>query len=852
MFQDLRFGIRMLTRNPGFALVAVLSLALGIGANTAIFSVLNATLHRLRPYPKDPDRVFMMILIDMKEGDLGGPQTLTNYLYWRDHNQVFEHLAAIKPGSFILTGGEKPERISGGYVSANFFSSIGVQAVLGRTFLPEENQPGSEHVCVLSDGLWKRRFSSDPNLIGKMLTLNGEGFTVVGILPSDFSGKIRGSVAPELWAPIVFAGKNLSQRVGMISRLKPNVTLELARLNIYLLSVGLKAQYPEPESSAEEPPEVDYRSDGKIPRPDQKNGWIVDFFPLNYRLGEYWENALYLLQGAVCFVLLIACANVANLLLARGAARQEEIAVRLALGATRLRLIRQFFTEGLLLAMVGSGFGLLLAVFGCGLLATFLPNNTPGLFEYVQKGIALNTRVLGFTSISALLAAMVFGLAPALRASKPNLQEALKEGGRSSTESFGLHRGRSLLVIFEIATALVLLIGAGLMIKSFLRLKGPYSDLDPQNVMITEITLDNRRYGNLVQINLYWEDLLQRIANLPGVRSVGAVANLLGDMPWMTWVGVTVEGHPTLRVPHRGAHCNPITFDYLQTMRIPLLKGRYFTERDMKPAPAVAIVNESFVKHFFTKDEDPIGKEIRIIEVADPSLEADATPGSSLRDGGYSIVGVVKDLKSNWEIEEHAEHEMYFPYIQSPEVFKRPMRRINFVVRTDSAPLRLVGAIRRTISAVDKDQPMSNPVILEQMDSDSLLPQRSLAVLIGIFALVAVGLASVGIYGVMAYFVTRRTHEIGIRMALGAGPHDVHWLVLCQGLKMTLIGLAIGLVAAFNLTKLLSSYIFGVSPTDAATFAVVSLLLAAVALLACYLPAHRATKVDPMIALRTE
>jgi putative ABC transport system permease protein len=406
--------------------------------------------------------------------------------------------------------------------------------------------------------------------------------------------------------------------------------------------------------------------------------------------------------------------------------------------------------------------------------------------------------------------------------------------------------------MFGIATALVLLIGAGLMINSFLRLKGPYAGLDPQNVMITEITLDDKRYSGFAQIHLYWEDLLQRIRNLPGVRSVAAVANLLGDMWWMTYVGVTVEGHPTLRIPHRGAHCNPITLDYLQTMRIPLRKGRYFTEQDMKPAPAVAIVNESFVKHFFAKDEDPIGKEIRIIEVEDRSLKADATPGTSLGDVGYSIIGVVKDLKSNWEIDENAEHEIYFPYTQGPAVFKRPMRRLNLVVRTDSAPLSLVGAIRKTISALDKDQPMSNPVILERMDSDSLMPQRSLAVLIGIFALVAVGLASIGIYGVMSYFVTRRIHEIGIRMALGAQPHEVHWLVLRQGLKLTLIGLALGLVAALNLTKLLSSYIFGISPTDPGTFAIVSVVLTMVGLLASYIPARKATKVDPMVAFRSE
>ncbi|PYV87219.1 MAG: hypothetical protein DMG05_18035 [Acidobacteria bacterium] len=836
----------------------------------SIFSVLSATLLRERPYPKDPDRVFWMILIDLKKGMLA-PQILSNYLYWRDHNQVFEHLAAWRPGTFILMGGEKPERITGAYVSANYFWSVGVQAVLGRTFLPEENHPGSEPVCVLSNGLWKRRFGSDPNIMGRRLTLNGEGFTVVGILPPDFSGRVRDSQAMELWVPMVFEGKNLSQRVGMISRLKPNATLQQARLNMDLLNLSLKEQYPErmdgpvyvldgAADPSEEAPEVpQYRSDGKIPRADRKGGWVVDFFPLNPGADDYWQNAFYLLQCAVGLVLLIACANVANLLLARGAVRQEEIAVRIALGAGRLRLIRQFFTEGLLLALMGGGLGLVLAVFGCNFLAAVMLSNTPGLFEYVQRGIALNTRVLGFTSVSALLATVVFGLAPALRASNPDLQQALKAGGRSSTEGFGLLRGRSLLVTLEIATALVLLIGTGLMIKSFLRFKGPYSDLEPENVVITEITLDNNRYGTLAQINLYWEALLERMVHLPGVRSAGAVANLLGDMSWMNYVGVTVD-HPTLpvrdrrsRVPTGGApHCNPITSDYLQTMRIPLHKGRYFSEQDMKPAPAVAIVNESFVKHFFAKDEDPLGKEIRITHVADSSLLADATPGTSLSDVPYSIVGVVKDLKSNWEFEQDAKSEMYFPYVQTLEAFKRPMRRINIVVRADSAPLRLVGAIRKTVSAIDADQPIGLPVTLEQLDSESVASQKTLTFLAGIFAAMATGLASIGIYGVMAYFVARRTREIGIRVALGAQVSNVLWLVLGDGLKLVLAGVGLGLVGAFNLTRILSSYIFGVSPTDLPTFVCVPLLLSGVALAACYLPARRATKVDPMVALRYE
>jgi len=856
LWQDVRYGLRMLRKNPGFTAVAVLSLALGIGANTAIFSVLNATLYRLRPYPKDPEKVFMMVLVDMKEG-LGAPSTLANYLFWRDHNQVFEHLAAWKPESFILTSGEKPERITGAYVSANYFSSIGLQAVLGRTFLSEENEPGRERVCVLSYGLWQRRLGSDRSAIGRTVLLNGERFTVVGILPADFSGKIRDSQVTEVWTPMTFAGKALNQRVAMICRLKPTVTMDQARVNMNLLNLSLKEYLGRTDGVVDpsgEAPEIEYRRDGEIPRADRKGGWIVDFFPLNYRLGEYLENALFLLQGVVGFVLLIACANVANLLMARGAARQHEIGVRVALGATRFRLARQFFTEGLLLALAGGSVGLLLAVFGINFLATVIPNNTSGLFEYLQKGLALNPSVLGFTSISALFATVIFGLAPALRASNLDPRGALQEGGRNASEGFGLLRGRSLLVVFEIAAALVVLTSAGLMIKSFLGLKGPYADLDPTKVMITEITLDDQQYRDMAQINAYWEDLLQRTRQLPGVRSVGAIANLLGDMTWMTWVGITVEGHPTMRVPHRGSHCNPVTADYLQTMRIPLRKGRYFTERDMKSAPAVVVVNESFVRHFFADGEDPLGKEVRIIEIADPSLYADAPSGTNLRDVGYSIVGIVGDLKYKGaaEVEGNAAHEMYFPYSQSPEVFKRPMRRLNLAFRTDTAPGAAVSAIRKIVSNADKNLPMGNPVTLEQLDSQFLLPTRWLMLLMSNFAALAVGLASMGVYGVMAYFVIRRRHEIGIRMALGAQARDVCWLVLSQGLKIVLVGLLIGLVGALSLSRVLSSYIFKMSPTDPSTYIGVSLLLAVIALAACYIPARRTSKVDPMTALRCE
>jgi putative ABC transport system permease protein len=580
-----------------------------------------------------------------------------------------------------------------------------------------------------------------------------------------------------------------------------------------------------------------------------KNGWIVDFFPLNRPVDSSSVSALFLLQGAVTFVLLIACANVANLLLARGAARQREVATRVALGAGRFRLVRQFFTEGLLLAMLGGGLGLLLAVWGLNFFVRFLPRGIPVLF-YVYEGIALDIRVLGFTVMSAFLAAIVFGLAPALRASKPDLQEMLKEGARGSTESLGLRRGRSLLVVMGIATALVLLIGAGLMVKSFLQLNGPFADLEPQNVLSMSITLDANKYRSWHRVRSFWGELQQRIAVLG--QSMGFNANQRTNKPWLSWVGVAVEGGAPLNSAVRGAQCDVITPDYLKTMRIPLRRGRYFSEDDARGALPVAIINERFARHFFPTNRDPIGKQIRIINVAEEDEEIDKTTIANAKDIGYFIVGVVRDLRRTGETEGDTPPIMYIPYSLTPEAFTAAMRRITIRLRAQSAPLSLTGAVRNAVSSIDADQPVSPPITLEQADSRFLAPERFLTLLFGTFAFVAMGLASVGIYGVMAYLVTRRTHEIAIRMALGARRGDVLWLVLRHGLKLTLAGIALGLVGAFSLKRILSSYIFGVSSTDPVTFAIVSVVLISVALLATYVPARKATKVDPMAALRSE
>ena len=804
LWQDLRYGARVLLKNPGFTLIAIITLALGIGANTAIFSVVNTALLHPLPY-KEPDRLVML---------QGEPwMQVEPFLYWREHGQVCEGITAFDGAAFTLTGSTQPERVDGVYVSSDYFQRLGVAAVSGRTFLPEEDRAGKNQVVLLSHGLWQRRFGGDPSIVGKTLTLNDKSYTVVGIIStgSQFftnDDSLRFMGRAELWAPLVLSTINPDSEgkryVAPVARLKPEVTLQQAQAELDTLINRLKQEHP-------------------------------DFFPTDLRWGgvklsllltqvvQHFRLSLLVLFAAVGFVLLIACANVANLLLAHAMARQKETAIRAALGASRFRLVRQFLAESVLLSVLGGSLGLLLAHWGLDLIVALIPGDIPR----VEK-ISIDQTVLVFILMVSLLTGLVFGLAPALAASKPDLHEMLKEGGRTSTGGFGRNRTLSLLVVSEAALALVLLIGAGLMIHSFLRLNSVNPGVNPENVLTMSIALPKTKYSTDDQVRLCYQKMLQRIEALPGVLSAGTTGALPVSARW-DGTGITVEGRSEVQ----GTNQDTISPDYFRATGIPLLEGRYFTERDVAGAPAVTIINKALARRYWP-GESPLGKRI---EVASNKQ-------------WLSVVGVVGDVKRQG-LEAETEPGYFTPHLQPP-AGRHLHSGWNLVVRTASDPMSLAAAVQREVWAVDKDQPVTNIQTLEQVISDSIAPHRFRTLLLGLFAVVALVLATVGIYGVMAYAVMQRTHEIGIRMALGAQLRDVLKLVIGQGMRLALIGIALGLLAASALTRLVKSLLFGVSATDPVTFVIVATLLAGMALLACWLPARRATKVDPMIALRCE
>ena len=804
LWQDVRFGLRMLVKSPGFTIVAVLALALGIGANSAIFSVVNAVLLRPLPY-EDPDRLVMVWEDNTKLGFPRDTPAPANFIDWRDQNQVFEGMAAFADESFNLTGVSEPERINGQRVSANLFQLLGVAPRLGREFLFEEDQPRRERVVIISDRLWHRRFGADKNIIGKTLTLNGESFTVVGVMPANFQFPSR---EDELWVPIAFDSTEASRRgshyLQVIARTKPGITLEQAQAEMSTIAARLQKQYPETNKSV---------------------GAAVT--PLHEQLVGDIRPALLILLGAVGFVLLIACANVANLLLARAAVRQKEITIRAALGARRLRLMRQFLTESGLLAALGGLVGLLLAVWGVNLLTVFIPDDISQ-----AKGITIDVKVLVFTLIVSLLTGLIFGLAPALQASKLNLNETLKEGGRSSAVGARGNRIRSLLVISEVALALVLLIGAGLLINSFLRLRTIDPGFQSDKLLTMRINLPELKYPDRTRRAAFYTELLHRVEALPGVRSA-AVTTALPLTFKGNSNGITIEGRPEPAPDERPiVITRVISPDYFHAMSIPLLQGRSLGEQDKEDSAGAVIISETMARRFWP-GEDPIGKRIKMgwSDSSNPWL---------------SVVGVVKDVRQ-FELNADPKPQIYLPYTQAGLFAPRDL-----VIRTTTEPLSLTAAVRNTVWEIDKDQPVSDIRTMEQILSESVSRDRFSMLLLGIFAIVALVLASVGIYGVMSYAITQRTHEIGIRMALGAQTGDVLKLAVGQGLKLVLTGVAIGLVAALLLTRVMSSLLFGVSATDPTTFVIISLVLISVAVLACYIPARRATKVNPMIALRYE
>ncbi len=801
-WQDIRYGFRMLFKNPGFTLVAALTLAVGIGANTAIFSVVNAVVLRPLPLP-DAGRLVWFDGVNPARGITESALSMPDYLDWRNEADAFQSMTAFVQGSAILSDEtSEPERVPRGVVTASFFPTVGVNPAQGRAFVAEDELTGSEPVAVLSHGLWQRRFGANPNIVGSKFMLSGRSVTIVGVMPAGFDYPARA----QLWSPLKPGPEDQrrdNRYLQVLARLKPAATLSAAQTQIDTLSARFGQQYPETNG-------------GQSARLTGLQEWTT----------RGVRTSLLLLFGAVGFVLLIACANVANLLLARGAARRKEIALRTALGAGRPRIIRQLLTESLLLACLGGAAGLILSLFLTDLLIALSPADVPRLNE-----VGLDARVLAFTVGVVSLVGLLFGLAPAWQASKTDLNEVLKDGGRSSTEGRGRNRLRALLVVSEMALSLLLLVGAGLLIKSFVLLREVNPGFDSANVLTMRISLPGARYTEPKLRANFFHELTERVKTLPGVEAAGATLSLpLGGSNFSVGRSFIREGRPLISQESLDTGYFVATTGYFRTMRIPLKAGRDFTEQDGAETPPVVVVNESLARRVFP-GEDPVGKRITV-----------------WRDEKFAreIVGVVGDVKST-RLDAKTESQIYVPYAQDAG-----WGSLSLAVRTTVEPETLAAAVRGAVLSIDKHQPVHDIKTMGDVLSASVANNRLVVLLFGLFALFALLLATVGIYGVMSYSVAQRTHEIGIRMALGAQPGDVLRLILKQGLMLTLGGVGLGLAGAFALSRLLSSLLYGVSATDPMTFGGLALLLAAVALLACYVPTRRAMKVDPMVALRNE
>jgi putative ABC transport system permease protein len=807
LIQDLRYGARTLIKSPGFAFVAMLTLALGIGANTAIFSVVNGVLLRALPY-YEPERLVMVWadrpILQAQIGLPDFPVAAPDFIDWRNQNQVFQQMAAMYARFMNLTGGGDPESVTGLRATASLFPLLGARFAVGRPFLPEEDQAGADRVVVISHGLWQQRYGADPKIIGQKITLNDEAYTVIGVTAPDFQFPRRGeapgiATKADLYLPIAFAPEEMNNRVQsrlrVIARLKPGVSVQQASAEMSAIARRLTEQYPQTNTDKG-----------------------VRLVPLDQQAVGKARTALLVLLGAVGFVLLIACANVANLLLARAAGRQKEMAIRAALGANRWRVVRQLLTESLLLAISGGAGGLLLAWWGVELLLSIAPDNLPRAYD-----VRLDTRVAGFTLLVSLLTGILFGLIPALQVSKIDLGVTLKEGGRDAA---GLlrRRLRGFLVVSEVALAFVLLIGAGLLIRSFARLTEVDPGLDPRGVLTMDIMLPFAKYSGGRSV-AFFEQTLERVRALPGVEAAATVFPLpLSGMQAAT--AFRIEGRPAPAAQTISAGYRLISPDFFKTFRVPLVKGRLLLESDGAKAPPVVVVNESLARNYFA-NEDPLGKRI--------------TTGDVTR----VIVGVVGDVKHS-ALDEEAKPEIYFPIAQDPPIF------MSLTVRASGDPMQMVAAVRGQVWAGDKDQPITNIGTMERLMAKSVAPRRFNLLLLGVFALVGLALAGLGLYGVMSYTVTQRTREIGVRMALGAQTGDVLRLVIGEGMKLALIGALLGLGGALALTRLLKTLLFDVSATDPLTFIVIAAVLIIVALLACWIPARRAARMDPLVSLRVE
>ena len=806
IIKDIRYGVRGLLKHPGFTAIVVITLALGIGASTTIFSVVDSVLLRRLPY-RNAERI-----VAIQEVSPEGKRIQTtsgNFLDWRAQNTVFEHLAAIRQSPVNLALADQAERVDLAQINANFFDVFGITPQYGRVFIPQDEQAGHQPVAIVSDSLWQRRFGSDPSLVGKPITLDGSNYTVVGIAPPGFQypDKTEVWLPPLQRVPELFPGQDLQNRrmgyLTAVALLKPGVSVQQAASEMETITGRLRQQYP-----------------------DTNNRRFNRVVSMHEHLVGETNKLLWLLLGAVTFVLLIACANVANLLLASGAARHKEMAIRTALGASRWRVMRQLFTESTILALTGGAVGLLIAYWGLTAITKLLPGDFPRLNE-----IQLDLRVLGFTFAASVLTGILFGLAPALQMSRSDVQESIRESGRGLAGSLRKSRFRQALIIGEVALSVVLLAGAGLLFRSFMHLQSVDTGFVSQQVLTARISVAGANYTEHPQFVKFYDQVLQKVTALPGVLDAGFINTLpLDKGPTSAF---RVEGRP-VTTPDKwpGANYRVVTPNYFRAMSIPIVQGRGYTDRDNDDAPNVIIINQEIADSVFP-GENPVGKRI--------------TFGST--DNGqprwFEIVGVVANVRS-LELREEPDSELYF------SAYQDMWPRMSLVVRSSVEPASLGASVRNVVNEIDKTIPVSQVQTMEHVVSKSITQPRFNLFLLGLFSTVALLLSAAGIYGVTAYTVTQRTHELGIRLALGAQVGDVLKMILGQGMAVIGVGLVLGLMAAFALMRLLRSLLFGVGEKDPVTFVVITVLLFVVALLACYIPARRATKVDPLEALRAE
>src|SRR6266446_1820006 len=800
LIKDLRYGIRSLLKQPVFALVAVATLALAIGGNSAMFTVVNAVLLRPLHYPES-DRIVVLEGINPPRGITQSNMSIPDFADWQNQNQSFEQMAGFITGGVLLNNGDETERVHGTAVTADFFTLFRTPALRGRPLQADDTQPGKDPVAVIGYGIWQRRFGANENVVGSKVTITGKATTIVGVMPQGFDYPSQS----ETWVPLPLdpAKEARDNRfVSVIGRLKPGASVSQARAQLDTINQRLAQSYHETNS-----------------------GWTVKVSSLQDRLVSDVRLSLLVLLAAVAFVLLIACANIANLLLARASSRQKEMAVRTALGASRFRIIRQLLTESLLLSFLGGALGLLLGFWLTRLLIAVSPANTPRFDE-----IRPDARVFIFTIGLTVLTGLIFGLAPALQASRFDQSEGLKEGSRGNSGGARSNRVRGLLMVAEIAMSFMLLVGAGLLIKSFMHLREVKPGFNADNVLTMRISVPPGKFQVGEPRIQFFQQAIDRIHSLPGIQSAGMVLSLpLGGDTFNVWRGYIREGRPATPEENGDAAYLAATPDYFHALQIPLIAGRAFTDRDVENATKVVVVNETMARKLWP-GQSPIGKHITI-----------------WRDEKFprEIVGIVGETKASLDAEPGP--QMYVPYGQDAS-----WGSMSFVVRTSGDPASAAAAVRNEIRSLDKGAPVFNVRTMNDVLAISVAPRRTPMLLLSAFAATALLLALIGIYGVTAYYVTQRTQEIGIRMALGAQMSDVLKLVLKGGMALSLIGIAVGLIGAYALTRWMTSLLFGVKPTDALTFVAVAVCLLVTALLACYLPARRATKVDPLVALRYE